>query len=855
MTSAQCSLEAAGRRFLDAGTAGPSLRTPAGAPVVGGPFALAVHGARPLAPGLLLRSRATSPTTLPGFGGMLIPGSHALHAHLFVTDEFGVADGLLAVDAVDPAWCGTEWFCQALLFDDAALGGVRLTNGVALEVGAPLLSPFASPTLPLEAFDAPGAEALWMSPTNVNLDGFTDFLVVGSVGGGSYVSGGVFEYRLFVWEGRADGAFVRSPAQPDGLALGDFVGDLALGDVNGDGRDDLFAWQSDGSPALYIAVPTGAFVQTTNLVAPVGPTGAMHLADVDDDGDLDLLAQRRSPLALEVHSNDGSGVFFPGSSVAINDEVTRIRTGEFDGSPGIDVLLATTLSAAQAFANDGTGSFAPGPFLPPIENLSEVCVVDVDADGLDDLVVAKDDEIQYFRANGSGFDPKIASPAFEATDSLVRDLDHDSRPDLVLIGNGKLFPYFGEVDGTFTRGEGLVAPPYEAQLALVDEAVWILSPMLDALVRFDVPGRRRPAESRMDVTGYAPEQATSVDFDGDGDLDLVVACLGHGSLGTAGNQLVPSLFLHANDGSGGFGEATLLFDDPLWEFGRVTALASVDVNRDGRDDLLTSHSTSPVLRVRLGSFGGGFGQPHDVALPRAATRIHVADVDLDGRLDLLLEHGLQPTSLHPSFSVLFGSANGTFSPPETTWDQPLRRVEVADLDADGDLDLVALGAFENDRLRLYEGVGDGRLRPHSNLDLPPSTQVFDLAVADVSGDGLPELFVMTERQLNDELLVLEAAGSWSYAPARIHPMRRGELLLSDFDGDGVTDVTTVDRARKTFLGGRNALVAGAPLFTVSSGDVQRAPLAFDVDGDGDWDLVGLEAEGFLATFLNRTGER
>lgn len=164
------------------------------------------------------------------------------------------------------------------------------------------------------------------------------------------------------------------------------------------------------------------------------------------------------------------------------------------------------------------------------------------------------------------------------------------------------------------------------------------------------------------------------DFDGDGRTDIAVA--------VADNRA--SALLFPGNGNGTFRPvATIpsLSTDPLLSDGTVS-LATGDLDRDGRDDLLlTRQDAANELVVRLAS---NFSVPMRIALP-SPIAVAVGDVNGDGNLDAVaanLEHG--------TIAFLPGTGSGTFTSPQlVALGQSPAWIVVADLNHDGLGDVVA----------------------------------------------------------------------------------------------------------------------------------------------------------------------
>ena len=128
-----------------------------------------------------------------------------------------------------------------------------------------------------------------------------------------------------------------------------------------------------------------------------------------------------------------------------------------------------------------------------------------------------------------------------------------------------------------------------------------------------------------------------------------------------------------------------------------------------------------------------------LALGFELTEVAVGDVDGDGRADVVAVDGMDA-----SYYVMLGNGDGTFGSPIVTslgalsyngWSLNRERVRIADFDTDGRPDL-AVGGLNNGVI-LVPAFGSPGTYPIQELEWGSIT--FDLTVADVTGDGLPDL--------------------------------------------------------------------------------------------------------------------
>jgi MYXO-CTERM domain-containing protein len=201
----------------------------------------------------------------------------------------------------------------------------------------------------------------------------------------------------------------------DSSAVGGFSGwlrEVAIGDVDGDGDLDIAAPDAwGGDAALFINDGTGQFIDQASFRWAAAPrAGSVRLADVDDDGDLDLFVGdwgadpdpgNPSASSVALWINDGNGVFaaaetelpaFPDGSTTPIDLDILDANGDF----ALDLLINARNGDVLLWLNDGAGGFSRAP-LPtktgPYSYNPGVC--DVDGDGDVDVWVDNGFEVAY----------------------------------------------------------------------------------------------------------------------------------------------------------------------------------------------------------------------------------------------------------------------------------------------------------------------------------------------------------------------------------------------------------------------------------------------------------------------------
>lgn len=282
---------------------------------------------------------------------------------------------------------------------------------------------------------------------DINADGIVDILV-----------GTTFSTQSQLLLGRGDGAFenVTASSFPD-MPLS--VGDLEVGDVDGDGDlDVILADWGEGSPMqnaggrvrLWANDGSGLFSDVTDARMPstlVGFSWDLELIDVDNDWDLDIATSCKVCDTSLLYMNDGAGRFADETSARMpafgnNYEFEPIDI-EADGDLDLVTINDGLELAEHLFANDGAGRFtdATDELWPVAANAGEddnvVVVLDMESDGDADFVVGSLSGADRLLVNDGSGHLTLVTDAFAAPHSAgtlgmaAADLDADGRLDFV----------------------------------------------------------------------------------------------------------------------------------------------------------------------------------------------------------------------------------------------------------------------------------------------------------------------------------------------------------------------------------------------------------------------------------------
>ena len=347
------------------------------------------------------------------------------------------------------------------------------------------------------------------------------------------------------------------------------------------------------SVTFNVANPSGTLQATAGSPLAVGlAPQSVAVGDFNGDGKPDLVTANYAGDNVTVLLGDGAGGFTaaPGSPFAAGTTPASVAVGDFNGDGKPDLVTANTGgNNVTILLGDGAGGFSPAPGNPFAvgSNPLSVAVGDFNGDGKLDIVTANNGEhdITVLLGNGSsGFSPAPGSPfqtGLFPQSVVVGDGNGDGRPDIIVANSGSnaVTIFFGTGSGGFT-GPGVF------------------------------------------LVGSFPQAAALGDLNGDGKIDIVAA--------NSGDNTVTVLL---GNGSGGFtaapGSPFGVGSDPL-------SVIVVDVNGDGKPDIVTANVNDNTLTVLLGNGSGGFTPASGSPFATGANPFSVAagDFNGDGRLDL-----------------------------------------------------------------------------------------------------------------------------------------------------------------------------------------------------------------------------
>ena len=359
--------------------------------------------------------------------------------------------------------------------------------------------------------------------------------------------------------------------------------------------------------------------------------------------------------------------------------------------------------------------------------------------------------------------------------------------------------------------------------------------------------------------GYYNSSVAIADLNRDGKLDFAVTnWIGEGN----GDGSVGILL---GNGDGTF-QTGVAYDSGA---AKPQSVAVADVNGDGKPDLVVANyctsgddkgncvSGAGGVGVLLGNGDGTF-QPavFYVLSPGYPASVAVADLNGDGKLDIVV-------GVFSNVDVMLGNGDGTFQPAvfysRDTGSGQAYSVAIADVNNDGVPDLVTAGGGNGEGIvSVLLGKGDGTFRPAvAYATGAPGGSAMSVAVADVNGDGKPDLVVANAVDNTAGTAgVLLGNGDGTFQPVVLYgsgAVYAVSVAVADMNGDGKPDVAVGDLYGAVGVVQGNGDGTFQPVLTFpASFEISSVAIA-DLNGDGRPDVAAANMANEVEVLLNNTG--
>ncbi|MEM9918350.1 MAG: T9SS type A sorting domain-containing protein [Bacteroidota bacterium] len=479
---------------------------------------------------------------------------------------------------------------------------------------------------------------------------------------------------------------------------------ITAGDIDGDGDADILAAdQFFGVIRWYENLGNGSFDDPQTIEADLVVVERLYIDDLDLDGDMDILAGAyRADNKIVWYENESNSQFAEAKEIEnrTSGNLFHMQPIDLDGDGDSDILSSGNYDDVVGWIeNKGEGEFSEMNSISySYANAEDVMAVDIDGDGRLDILSCATaiDKVSWFQNLGDGrfSSERLVTDSLNAPTALfATDLDGDNDMDVIASsGDPKVVWY--ENDGSGVFGEEQVLPNGE----------------------------------NITLSVYA------ADLDGDGDEDIISSLFWD-------DQLI----WYENDGTGGFSSEKLIFDG-------VDALRDIyaaDMDGDGDIDILTASSVDDLIRWYENDGNANFEAKTVNTSLRDPQTVLAADLDEDGDLDIL------SASVNSRDIAWFeNSGDGRFASKKRISDEvrAVYAIHAADVDNDGDQDVLA-GSVSDGIIALHRNKGLGKFEEVRDTIATDVWFLMSLDMADLDKDG--DLDLLSASRTDDKITWFE----------------------------------------------------------------------------------------------------
>jgi hypothetical protein len=630
---------------------------------------------------------------------------------------------------------------------------------------------------------------------------------------------------------RVDGEDGLSGADDIPVGTGPF--DLVAADFNHDNVPDLAVANADNDTITVLLGARGrGFPTRTTIAAPGNPRG-IAAADMNRDGNVDIIYTAYSQRAARVVLGNGSGGFGPGAWKTYSVWYPQgVVAADFNHDGWVDLAVASvsTLGLDIFYGSGSSMGYGSTQFNTPSKNV--VAAGDFNGDGELDVAAASSTSSRLTVYLGPGYTSQATYTTGTSPRGLITaDLNGDGLLDLVTgnRGDNTVSVLLGTGGGAFaaamnvpsgTGSRGVVAADFDhdgrLDLATGNELAATTTVLSNQIVQ--VPAARAFERVKVDSGGTMFPLAVA-DFNHNGLIDIVLQ--GRVLLDGTRSVALP---------------------------GRPEQMAAVgDFNRDGRPDIARAGYADGAVNVLLGDGAGGFTTAWQA--PFRGYYIFAVDMNNDGATDLVVSGSTTGSS---TLIARFyrGNGDGTFT---AVSDMPLGggsslNIDVADVNRDGKLDIVVPHSASGSSSTVIVFVGDGlgsTLRAEEHV---VGSHFGDVKVADVNEDGRNDLVVGLDSGVGTDIAILFGRPDGGFGAAVRYPAtgipgryaNTYQLEVADVNHDGHVDIVY----QSLLLGHGNGFFDAAE-FELGWGH----PLFVDYNRDGTTDIVNWDSDG-VSVLLN-----
>jgi hypothetical protein len=619
------------------------------------------------------------------------------------------------------------------------------------------------------------------------------------------------------------------------------------------------------SPYLFLLFATQSIAQiefTTHSVinSHINAPYSVYSADLDNDGDMDIVSGSANDNKVAWYANNGNNTFSAQKIIttnAINLRDVYIADLDNDGKP--DVLSASYGDNKIAwYKNNGNGTIdtTQKVISPYINGAHSVYAADLDNDGDNDVISASlaDGYVFWHKNNGDGtFAARTIIANFPgAANVMAADFDNDGDIDVVANSStSKKVVWFSNNLGSFS-GEKLISSTmgstFGDSMTLGDidndgDTDIAIADGINTVAWYkNNNGASFTLAKNITTTASSPRTVNSSDFDNDGDKDIIV-----------GSYTDNTITLYENTGADISTTKKSINTNAV----NVVALHTNDLDKDGDIDILSvnygAHSIA-LLENKKSKANININAPKSIINSHinAPYSVYSADLDNDGDMDIV-----SGSANDNKVAWYANNGNNTFSAQKiiTTNAINLRDVYIADLDNDGKPDVLS-ASYGDNKIAWYKNNGNGTIDTTQKVISPYINGAHSVYAADLDNDGDND--VISASLADGYVFWHKNNGDGTFAARTIIANFPGaaNVMAADFDNDGDIDVVANSSTSKKVVWFSNNLgsFSGEKLISSTMGSTFGDSMTLgDIDNDGDTDIAIADGINTVAWYKNNNG--